>query len=234
MKRLSPAALTYFLLGGFTMLRALRGLVSPTALPEYDKVWNEFLFQYGGPISGVLLGGLLLAAGVLTQRSADPAQSTDELHFISEAEIPLAPVMAGFLLWLAIITTTSVLPYTGERGIEPGQLALVPPLFIGFMYGAWFLLHYRRLTILHRAARTFEISYGKPWAALRLRYQFSDYQTVAIEEVQRARGSVYRLVASGPKGSKLITFTFNPESAKACAQNIAQVTGWSIAPAAGP
>lgn len=219
--------MTWFVCGGITALWGAKGLIRPHELPEYDKVWNDFLFQYGGPLSGLVLGGLLLAAGVLTRVAKDPAESTQELHFTNEADIPLAPAMAGFLLFLLVITVTSVLPYTGERGIEPGQLALVPPLFLGFGFGAWFLLHYRRLTLFHSASRTFEISYGKPWAALRFRYEFSGYQSIAVEHVQRGRGSVFRVVASGTKGSKLITFCFSQEAAQACVENIVRATGWA-------
>ena len=223
----NAAAATWFVCGGITALRGVNALIHPQVLSPYNKVWNEFLYQYGGAVSGLLVGGLLIAFGVLTRKAKDPAEDTKELNFIYEAEIPLAPVMAGFLLFIAILTATSVLPYTGERGIEPGQLALVPVLMVMFGFGAWFLLHYRRLTILNSASRTFEIHYGKPWAPVKLSYEFSAYQTVEIEKVERARFNVFRVVASGTKGSKLITFTFNEESAKACVENIVRATGWA-------
>ncbi len=98
------------------------------------------------------------------------------------------------------------------------------------MGGGWFMLHYRRLTILDSASGTLKISYGKPWPVLTLTYPFTQFQSVAIEEVERAKGKVYRLVASGPKGTKLITFTFSDESAKHCLASIAQATGWSTGP----
>lgn len=222
------AALTWFICGGLTVLSALRGF--GRALPAYDAVWNEFLYRYGGGLSGLVVGGGLIALGVLTWRTKDPADDIKELNFIYEADIPLAPLMAAFLLWIGIMTADAIVPYTGERGIQPGQigtmLVLVPMMF----GGAWFLLHYRRLAILKSASRTLEICYGKPWAALRLVSEFSAYESLAIEEVQRSRGSVFRLVATGPKGSKMITFTFSAESAKSCAENIVQVTGWKMSP----
>jgi hypothetical protein len=228
----TSAAATYFVCGGITVLLAVKGLIHPHELPQYSKVWNEFLFQWGGPLSGLVLGGLLIAVGILTRIAKDPAENTQELNFTYEADIPMAPVMAGFLLFLVIMTVTAVAPYTGERGIEPGQLALVPVLFLGFGFGAWFLLHYRRLTILNAASRTFEIRYGKPWALLRLRYEFSDYQSVGVEEVKRERNSVYRVVANGTKGSKMITFCFSADAANTCVENIVQVTGWAATAAA--
>lgn len=221
------AAITHFVVGGLTVASALKGLIAPGDRYTSMPVWNEFLWKYGGPISGLVVGGAILAAGLLTLRASDPAESSKELNFIYEAEIPLAPVMAAFLFWIGIMSATSVLPYTGERGIEPGQLAAVALLIPMMLGGAWFFLHYRRLVILDSATRTFTISYGKPWAVLKLRHEFSDYQAVAIQEVPRARGTVYRIVASGPRGSKLITFTFSADSARHCVQNIVQVTGWA-------
>ncbi len=190
-------------------------------------MWNEFLYQYGHGVSASLVGALLIGAGLLTLRAKDPLDGTKELNFTYEAEVPLAPVMAAFLFWIGITTAISVLPYTGERGIEPGQLAIAPVLFTMMMGGGWFLLHYRRLTILDSASGTLKISYGKPWAVLTLKYPFTQFQSVAIEEVERAKGKIYRLVATGPKGAKLITFTFNDESAKQCLASIVQTTGWS-------
>ena len=223
------AMITHYAVGGITLVLGLKNLVAPgehyTSLP----IWNEFLFKYGGPISSFLIGGLILAAGFLTQRANDPAESTKELNFIYEAEIPLAPLASAFLFWIGIMSATAILPYTGERGIEPGQLVAVAFLIPMMLGGAWFFLHYRRLAILDSATRTLIISYGKPWAVLTLRSEFSDFQTVTIEEVQRARGSVFRIVASGTKGSKLITFTFSRQSAQHCVQNIVQVTGWAEA-----
>ncbi len=220
------AAATWFFCGGLTLLSALRSFVRPPELSPYNQVWNAFLFQYGGALSGLVVGSALLSVGLLTLRAKDPADDTKELNFIYEAEIPLAPVMSAFLLWIGIIDADAILPYTGERGIVPGQLGVSLVLIPMMFGGAWFLLHYRRMAILNSASRTFEISYGKPWPVLRRRAEFSAYDSVAIEEVQRQRGSVFRLVASGPKGSRLITFTFNADSAKQCAENIVQVTGW--------
>ena len=224
--------MTWFVCGGLTVLSALRTLVRPPELSPYNKVWNEFLFQYGGALSGLVIGGGLVVLGLLTLRAKDPAEDSKELNFIYEAEIPLAPAMAAFLLWIGITAADAILPYTGERGINMGQLGAVMVLIPMMFGGAWFLLHYRRLAVLNSASRTLEISYGKPWAVLRLRSEFSAYDSLAIEEVPRARGSVFRLVASGPKGSKLITFTFNADSAKQCAANIVQVTGWQMTPTA--
>jgi hypothetical protein len=217
--------------GGITVLVSVNGLIHPHELPHH-QIWNAFLFQWGGPLSGLVIGGLLLAAGLLTRIAKDPAEETQELHFTSEADVPLASPMAGFLLFLAVLTFTAGFPYTGEKGVVPGQLALAPFLFAMFGFGAWFLLHYRRLTIFNSAARTFEIRYGKPWAALRLRHEFSDYQSVGVEQVKRERATVYRVVANGTKGSKLITFCFSADAANACVETIVGVTGWTATAAA--
>jgi hypothetical protein len=225
------AALTWFIFGGLTALSGVKNLIRPQEISNYQHPWNEFLFQYGAGLSSLLVGAALIVLGLVTQRAVDPAEGTKELNFIYEAEIPLAPVMSGFLLLIGINSATSMLPYTGERGIEPGQLAASGALIPLMFGGAWFFLHYRRLSILNSASRTLEISYGKPWAVLTLRHEFADFQSVAIEEVQRARGVVYRIVATGTKGSKLITFTFNADSAKQCVRNIVQVTGWAEATA---
>ena len=226
------AAVTHFVIGGITVTIALKNFIAPGERYTSMPVWNEFLFKYGGPISGLLVGGVIIAAGLLTLRAHDPAESTKELNFIYEAEIPLAPLMSAFLFWIGIMSATAILPYTGERGIEPVQLVAVAFLIPMMLGGAWFFLHYRRLAIVDSATRTLIISYGKPWVVLTRRAEFGDFQTVAIEEVQRARGSVYRIVASGTKGSRLITFTFGAESAKHCLDNIVQVTGWAAAPLA--
>lgn len=44
-------------------------------------IWNELLFKYGGPVSGLLVGGAIPAVGLFTLRANDPAQSTKELNF---------------------------------------------------------------------------------------------------------------------------------------------------------
>jgi hypothetical protein len=223
------AAITHFAVGGLTVALGLKNLVAPGEHYTSMPIWNDFLFRYGGPISSFLIGGFILALGFLTQRANDPAESTRELNFVYEAEIPLAPLASVFLFWIGIMSATAILPYTGERGIEPGQLVAVAFLIPMMLGGAWFFLHYRRLAIVDSATRTLIISYGKPWAVFTRRAEFSDFQTVAIEEVQRARGSVYRIVASGPRGSRLITFIFSRDSAQHCVQNIVHVTGWAEA-----
>lgn len=222
----TSAAVTYFVCGGITALRGLKGLLKPQELPQYSKVWNDFLYQYGGPLTGLVVGGVIVALGLLTLRAKDRGEGTSALNFTYEAEVPLAPVMAGFLLLLGGGLTTSFLPYAGERGPDAGQLG-AGLVILPLLFGAWFMLHYRRLAILDSVSGTLEISYGKPWPALRLRYPFTQFQSVAIEEVPRARGSVYRLVASGTKGSKLITFTFSDSAARQCLASIVQATGWA-------
>lgn len=223
----TSAAATHFVCGGITLLRGLKGLVSPRELPQYSHVWNEFLFQYGGGLTSAVVGAGLVVLGLLTLRAKDPGEGTTALNFTYEAEIPLAPVMAAFLLFIGIGSFTSILPYTGERGVEPGQLGAALLLFPMMGAGAWFLLHYRRLAILDSISGVLEISYGKPWPALRLRYPFTQFQSVAIEEVERAKGKVYRLVATGTKGSKMITFCFSEDAARQCLASIVQATGWS-------
>lgn len=62
---------------------------------------------------------------------------------------------------------------------------------------------------------------------LRFRYRFADFHSVSIHVVPRARVTVYRVLANGPKGSKLLTFTFSEGGANQCVANIRQATGWS-------
>ena len=227
------AAATHFAIGGFTVLRALNGLLRPTELPQYSKVWNAFLFQYGGPLTGLVVGAALIAVGFITLRAKDPGLAAGELSFSNEAEIPLAPVMAGFLLLLGTGSVTAILPYTGERGVEPGQIASALALFPMLLVGVWFLLHHRRLTIFDTAARAVEVSYGKPWVLLRRRYPFANYQSLSIDVVPRNRVTVYRVVATGPNhGSKMFTFCFSETRAKECVADIARATGWT--PVEGP
>ncbi len=221
----TAAAATHLIFGGLTVLGAVKGLVTPPELP-YDPVWNAFLYRFGGALGSLVFGVALIALGVLTRLAKDPGENT-ELNFTYEAQIPLAPVMAVFLLWIASLFFSSILPYTGQRGIVPGQISTGLLLVPMMLLGVWFLLHHRRLAILNSAARTLEISYGKPWAILRLRSSFSDYQSVSIHEVSRARGSVFRLVASGTKGSRMITFCFSRDAADQCLANIVSVTGWA-------
>jgi hypothetical protein len=221
------AAVTHFVCGGFVALRAVSGLLQPPELPKYDPVWNAFLFQYGGPLTGLVVGAGLLAVGVITWRAKDPADATRELVFSNDAEIPLAPVMAGFLVLLGSLTLTAVLPYTGERGVEPGQIALALALFPMLLLGAWVLLHHRRLVIVDTVSRTVQFTWGKPWAALRQSFPFASYDTLAIDVVPRSNATVYRVVATGPgKGPKLITFCFSETRAKESVESIARATGW--------
>ncbi len=225
--RLEPS-ITYFVIGGIAVLRGVNAAV--TEPHSYlGQPWSEPLFRWGGTASGLAVGAALGALGLYTLRAKDPAEGTQALHFINETMLPLRGVMAGFVLLIAMVTATSILPYTGERGIEPGQLAASVLLIPMFGVGAWFILHYRRLAIVNAAEKSVDVAYGKPWPAWRRRLAFADYTHVSIQAVPRARGTVYRVVAAGPgRGPSLITFTFSEENARACAENVARETGWKL------
>jgi len=221
------AAITYFVVGGIALLRGVSNVLTPPH-SFLGQPWSEPLFRWGGAVSGLAVGGALVVVGLLTLRAKDPAESTKALHFINEPMIPLRGLMAGFLLMIMMGTATSILPYTGERGVEPGQLAVAGLLIPMFGFGAWVILHYRRLAIVNGAEKAVEIIYGKPWAAWRRSLSFADYSHVSIQVVPRARGAVYRVVAAGSPGHALITFTFSEAGAKTCAENIARETGWKL------
>jgi hypothetical protein len=221
------AALTHFTLGGLTLLKSVSSLVNPK--PDYHSgpLEYEFLFTYGGAISGVVAGVALIGLGILTRRAKDPAEKATSLHFMNEAELPLRGLLAGFLMVLAIVSFVSIVPHVAERGLDWAQLGAVAFLIPLLLWGSWIILHYRRLVLFDAGSRTFVHSYGKPWAALTFRYPYADFDQVIIHPVERSRGTVYRIVATGRDGrQKLITFTFSADGAKSCVDSIVRETGW--------
>lgn len=112
----------------------------------------------------------------------------------------------------------------------PGQLAVASFLVPLLLVGTWFLLHHRRLAVVDASAKTLQILYGKPWLLWRTRHPFSDFDSLTIQVVPRARFTVHRVVAVGQKGQKLVTFTFSADAAAQCADNIARETGWKRNP----
>lgn len=220
------AAATWWVCGGLSLLGGVRGLVKPNELNEYSHYWNAGLYQYGGAVAAVVVGALLIALGLYTFKAKDPADAPGELQFSNETDIPLAPPMAGFLLIIAMTAVNSAPGYLGEHGVVLDQLGLVPVLALMFGGGAWVLLHYRRLTLFNRAAGTVKIHFGQPWSLWVKRASFTDYERVVVEKIERRRMTVFRIVAQGQKGSLLLTFTFNAESAQRDVDQVVQVTGW--------
>jgi len=205
----------------------------PRAVP-WLAVGGLALYQGAGAMSApgyeapacLVAAAALGAAGIATLRARDPASGLKALHFINEPHVPGAPVIGALCLLLAMECFVALPGVSLARSFKPGDFAAVTGLFLLGLFCGWATLNARRLTVVDTETRAVEVRFGKPWAVLRRRYPFSEFEKVVVDFVPMKRGAQYRVVAVG-KARRLLTFTFNAEAAKGLAENVRRATGWA-------
>jgi hypothetical protein len=184
------AGITYLVCGVLVLLFSASSVLDPNELSQYRTIRQPWLYQYGAGTVGVVLGLLLLVAGIAALRHEAPPHSPSALIFEYEPLTAFGLIFGIPCILFAVVCLTAILPYTAERGIVPGQIGAALFLFLMMTGCAWVFLHYRRLAIIDPDARTFEIRYGKPWIVKRSRFTFEDFESVSIQKIARKRGYV--------------------------------------------
>jgi hypothetical protein len=220
-------ALPWLAVGGLALYQAIDNAVAFDPRPVVpERAFSPFLFRWGVSISGGLAGALLATAGLAALRARDPARDLKALHFINEPSVPGAPVIAAFLLLMAMEGVVLLPRSTGAYGFKPVDTLAVAVLFALGLFGAWGVINGRRLTVVDAESKVLEVSFGKPWVVLKRRSPFRDFEKVVVEVQPMKRGRQFRIVAVGAT-RQLITVTFTEESANHIAESVRRATGWA-------
>src|SRR5687767_8703240 len=117
------AGVIHLVSGVLVTLWGLRALLTPQEIPTWREVQNAVIYQYGGAMVALFLGGVILAIGLLSFRHQAKPRSPATLVYVYEPHVFLAWVFGIPCILFGAMCMVAIAPYTAERGVVVGQIA---------------------------------------------------------------------------------------------------------------